>query len=74
MRNVGGMCNLYVKGEQVVMCDHLLLLGSVKEKKISHFFFIDPQPLKRGGHAGNSNNSEVKRAIALFFMFSTLNP
>ena len=56
------------------MCDHLLLLGSVKEKKISLFFFIDPQPLKRGGHAGNGNNSEVKRAIALFFMFSTLNP
>lgn len=28
------------------MCDHLLLLGSVKEKKISLFFFIAPSPLK----------------------------
>lgn len=38
-----------------------------KKKTFLFFFYRIPQPLKRGGNAGNSNDSKVKRAIALFF-------
>lgn len=56
-------------GKTIAFIQYLpVLIRFGKKRKTSLFFFYRiPQPLKRGGHAGNSNDSKVKRAIALFF-------